>query len=173
MEVAEKDFQRIKRGKGSRKKCRFTFSTHFMTTRFFKKPGFSEDFKYDFAKATKTGNVGNIINTIRSRLQVTGFKSFLPSPRHICRKTAEIVVHFTIFCKPEKTFSGFGSDLVSCVEADAFLSLKTTELQGYLVRKLCDWWYGGYQARVQAPRSRHYCTVDSQRFLFAGKSVLF
>ena len=40
------------------------------------------------------------------------------------------MVHFTNFCKPEKTFSGFRSDLVSCVKAFAFLSVKTTELQG-------------------------------------------
>ena len=47
MEVAEKDSQRIKRGKGGRKKSRFTFSTRFIITRLFKKPGSSKDFKYD------------------------------------------------------------------------------------------------------------------------------
>ena len=35
MRVAEKDSQRIKRGKGGRKKCRFTFSTRFIVTRLF------------------------------------------------------------------------------------------------------------------------------------------
>ena len=76
-------------------------------TRLFKKRGSLEYFKHDLAKATETGNVDDIINTIRSRLEITGFKSFLPSPRHVRRLTAEIVVLFTNFCKPEKTFSGF------------------------------------------------------------------
>ena len=91
-----------------------------MITRIFENRGFSEDFKHDLAKATKTGNVDDIINTIRYRLEITGFKSFVSSPRHVRRATAEIVVHFTIFCKPEKTFSGFRSDLDSCVKAIAF-----------------------------------------------------
>ena len=113
MELAEKDSQRIKRGKGGRKKCRLTVSTRFIITRLYKKRGSSEDFKNDLATATKTGNVDNIINTIRSRHKITDFKSFLPSPRHVRRATAEILVHFTNFCKSEKTFSGFRSDLVS------------------------------------------------------------
>ena len=75
MEVAGKDSQRIKRGKGGRKKCRFNFLTRFMITRIFKKRGFSEDSKYGLAEATKTGNVDNIINTIGSRLENTCFKS--------------------------------------------------------------------------------------------------
>ena len=129
MEVAEKDSQRIKRGKGGRKKSRFTFLTRFIITRLFKKLGSSEN----LAKATKTGNVDNIINTIPSRLEITGFKSSVLSPRHVRRATAEILVHFKNFCKPEKTFSGFRSDLVSCVKPLAFLSLKTTELQGLRV----------------------------------------
>ena len=69
----------------------------------------------------------------RSRIEITGFKSFVPSPRHVRRATTEIVVHFTNFCEPEKTFFGFRTDLVSCVKAVAFLSLKTTELQGLRV----------------------------------------
>ena len=117
MEVAEKVSQRTKRGKSGCKKCRFTFSTRFIITRLFMKRGPSEDFKYDLAKATKTGNVDDIINTIQSRLETTGLKSFVPSPRHVRRATSEIVVHFTNFCKPEKNFSGFQSDLVSCVKA--------------------------------------------------------
>ena len=73
------------------------------------------------------------MNTNRSRLEITGFKSFVPSPSHVRRATAEIVVHFTNFLRQKKTFSGFRSDLVSCVKAVAFLSLKTTELQGLRV----------------------------------------
>ena len=87
-----------------------------MITRLFRKRGSSEDFKYDLAKVTKTGNVDNIINNIRSGLEITGSKSFVPSPRHIRRATAGIMVHFTNFCEPEKTFSGFRSDLVSCIK---------------------------------------------------------
>ena len=81
MEVDKKDSQKKKRGKVGHKKTRF-FSTHFLITRLFEKPGCSRDFKYDLAKATKTGNVDDILNTIRSRLEITGFKSFVPSPRH-------------------------------------------------------------------------------------------
>ena len=95
-----------------------------------KKRGSSEDFKYDLAKETKTGNVDDIINTVRSRLEFIGCKSFAFSPKHVRRATAETLAHFPNFCKPEKTFPGFRSDLVSCVKAVAFLSLKVTELKG-------------------------------------------
>ena len=104
-----------------------------MITLLFKKRGSSKNFKYDLAKATKTGNVDNIINTIRSQLEITGFKTFVPSPRHVGWATTEIVVHLTNFCKSEKNFSGFRIDLVSCVKAVAFLSLKTTGLLGLRV----------------------------------------
>ena len=53
IEVAGKDSQRIKRGKGGCKKCRLTFSTRFVVTRLFKKRESSEDFKYDLAKETR------------------------------------------------------------------------------------------------------------------------
>ena len=78
MEVAEKESQRIKRGKVVAKSV--DFSTRFLITHLFKKRGFSEGFKFDLAKATKTGNVDDIINTIRSWLEITGFKSFVPYP---------------------------------------------------------------------------------------------
>ena len=78
-----------------------------MITCIFKKRGSSEDFKYDLAKATKTGNVDDIINTIRSRLAITGFKSFFPSPRRVRRATAEIRVLFTISVSPRKHFIDF------------------------------------------------------------------
>ena len=71
MEVAEKESVRLKRGKSGRKKCRFTSPTRFMITRLFKKQGSSEDFKNDLAI---TGNVDGILNTIRSRLEITGLK---------------------------------------------------------------------------------------------------
>ena len=59
---------------------------------------------------------------------MTGFKSFIPSPRHVRRATAKILDHLTNYCKPEKTFSGFRGDMVSGVKAVEFLSLKTAEL---------------------------------------------
>ena len=64
MKAAKKNSQSIKRGKSGRKKCRFTFSICFMIARLFKKRESSEDFKYDLAKATKTKNFDNIINSI-------------------------------------------------------------------------------------------------------------
>ena len=97
------------------------FSIRLMITCLFKNRGFSEEFKYDLAE-----NVDDIINTIRSRLETTVFKSFVPSPRHVCRRAAEVVALFTNFCKHEKTFPGFRIDLVSCVKAVAIQSLKNT-----------------------------------------------
>ena len=43
MEVAEKDSQRIKRGKGGRRKCRFNFPIRFTITRLIKQRESSED----------------------------------------------------------------------------------------------------------------------------------
>ena len=63
MEVAEKDSQRIKR------------------------------VKYYSANATETGNVDAFVNFFRVRLEFLGVKSFDPSPRHVRRATAEIVVN--------------------------------------------------------------------------------
>ena len=177
MEVSEKDSQRKKRGKGGRKKCRFTFSTRFIVTRLFKKRGSLEDFKYDLAKATKTENVDDVINTIRSRLKISGFKLFVSSSRHVHRATAEIVVHLTNFCNPEKTFSGFRSDLVSGVEAVVFLSLKTTELYGLRVNiweDSCE--IGSVEVTRLAFRLLDVnISVQSTStvFCFAGKSILF
>ena len=148
-----------------------------MITRLFKKRGSSEDFKYELAQAPKTGNVDDIIKTIRSRLEITGFKSFVPSPRHVRRATAEIVVHFTNFCKPEKTFSGFRNDLVSCFKAVSFLSLKTTELQELRVDiwgDSCD--IDGVEITRLAFRLLDVeISVQSTGsvFCFAGKSILF
>ena len=64
MEVAEKDFQRIKRGKVGRKKCSFTYWTLFMITRLIRKRGYLEDFKYDLAKATKIESIDDFIKNI-------------------------------------------------------------------------------------------------------------
>ena len=88
-----------------------------------------------------------------------------------------MVVHFTNFCKPEKTFSGFRSDLVSCVKAVAFLSLKTTELQGLRV----DIWgdsceIGGVEVTRLAFRLLDVnisVQSTSSVFCFARKSILF
>ena len=118
-----------------------------------------------------------MITTIRSRLEITGFESFVSSPRHFCRATAEILVRFTNFCKPAKTFSVFRSDLVSCVKAVAFLSLKTTELQVlrvYIWEDNCE--IGGVEVTRLAFR---LLDVDisvqstSSVFCFAGKSISF
>ena len=177
MGVAEKDSQIIKRNKGGRKKCRFTFLTCFTITRLFKKSVSLEDFQNSLAKATKTGNVDDIINTIQSRLEITGFKSFVPSPRHICRATAEIVVHFTNFCKPEKILSGIRNDLVSCVKAFSFPSVKNTKLQRVRVGicgDSCE--VGGVEVTRLAFRLLDVnISVQSTLnvFCFAGKSILF
>ena len=73
------------------------------------------------------------------------------------------------FCKPERTFSQFRSDLVSYVEAVAILSLKTTELQGFSVKiwgDSCE--IGGAEVTRLAFR---LLDVDASVLCFAGKSV--
>ena len=148
-----------------------------MIPRLFMKRRSSEDFKYDLAKATKAGKVDDIINTIRSQLEITGIKSSIPSPRHFLRATAEIVTHITNFSKPEKKFSGFRSDLVSCVKAVAFLSLKTTELQGLCVDIRGDRCGTGdvQVTRIAIRLIDVDISVQSTLsvFCFAGKSFLF
>ena len=54
-----------------------------MITRLVKKRRSFKDFKYHLAEGTKTGKNDNIINTIQSQLEITGLKSFIPSPRHV------------------------------------------------------------------------------------------
>ena len=87
------------------------------------------------------------------------------------------MVHFTNFCKPEKTFSGFRGDLVSCVKAVAFISLKSTELQGLRVDirgDRCE--IGGVEVTRLSFRLLDVNTsVQStiSLFCFAGKSILF
>ena len=148
-----------------------------MVFQLFKKRGSSEDFKYELAKATKTRNVDNNINTIGSRLklQASNHSFFLQDTFR--RATAEIVVHFTHFCKPEKTFLRFRIDLVSCVKADASLSLKTTELQGLSVDiwgDICE--IGGVEFTRLAIRLLDVdisVQLALSVFRFAGKSILF
>ena len=82
------------------------------------------------------------------------------------------MTHFTNFCKPEKTFCGFRSDLVSYVKAVAFFSLKTTELQGLRVDNCgdsCE--IGGGEAFRLLDVDK--CVQSTLRvFCFAGKSIL-
>ena len=87
------------------------------------------------------------------------------------------MIHFTNFCQPEKTFSGFRSDLESCVKAVAFFLLETTELQGLRVDiwgESCE--IGGVEVTSIAFRLLDVMIiVQSTRsvFCFAGKSILF
>ena len=53
MEVSAKVSQRIKRGIGGRKNCRFTFLTHFVITRLSREWEFFEDFRCDLDKGQK------------------------------------------------------------------------------------------------------------------------
>ena len=87
------------------------------------------------------------------------------------------MAHFTFFCKPEKTFSAFRSDIVSCVKAVAFLSMKTTELQGLRVdiwEDSCE--IGGVEFTRLAFRLLDVeFSVQSilSVFCFTGKPILF
>ena len=68
------------------------------------------------------------------------------------------MAHFTNFYKAKETFSRLRSHLVSCVEAFAFVSLKTTKLERLRVNILedsCEIGVVNVTAGVQAPRGGH------------------
>ena len=87
MEVAEKDFQRKKRGKDGRKNLGLIFGPF-----------------YDYLLIQETGNVDDFINTILSRLKITGFKSFFSSPRLVSWATAKKWLVLRVSVSPRKLF---------------------------------------------------------------------
>ena len=149
------------------------FSTRFRITCLFKKRGSWEDFSYNLVEETKTGKVDNIINTKRSRLEITGFKSIVPSPRHVRQATAEMEVHFSRV-SPRKRFLVFEVTLFLASKPLRFFLLKTSELQGLCV----DIWGDSYSVEVTRLAFRLLdvdISVQSTPsvFYFASKSILF
>ena len=100
----------------------------------FSKRGSTKDFEFCLGIACKTGNVEEVINIIRNRLQLIGLgHNLVPSMRNVQRSTASLVNHFLALCKPQKSFSGFRTDLVACIQLVVFLLFKTENINNVKV----------------------------------------
>ena len=100
----------------------------------FSKRGSTKDFEFCLGIACKTGNVEEVINIIRNRLQLIGLgHNLVPSMRNVQRSTASLVNHFLALCKPQKSFSGFRTDLVACIQLAVFLLFKTENINNVKV----------------------------------------
>ena len=65
----------------------------------FSKRGSTKDFEFCLGIACKTGNVEEVINIIRNRLQLIGLgHNLVPSMRNVQRSTASLVNHFLALC---------------------------------------------------------------------------
>ena len=73
-------------------------------TGLFKDTGSCADFRDALAIHTKTGNVNDVINLIRSRLSVPGLGfNLVPSIPTIVTSDAKFTQHFITLCNPERT----------------------------------------------------------------------
>ena len=100
----------------------------------FSKRGSTKDFEFCLGIACKTGNVEEVINIIRNRLQLIGLGlNLVPSMRNVQRSTASLENHFLALCKPQKPFSGFRTDLVACIQLAVFLLFKTENINNVKV----------------------------------------
>ena len=100
----------------------------------FSKRGSTKDFEFCLGIACKTGNVEEVINIIRNRLQLIGLgHNLVPSMRNVQRSTASLVNHFLALCKPQKSFSGFRTDLVAWIQLAVFLLFKTENINNVKV----------------------------------------
>ena len=96
--------------------------------------GSCSDFRDALAIHTKTGNVNDVINLIRSRLSVPGLGfNLVPSIRTVVTSNAKFTQHFIKLCNPERTFSGFRVDVVRCVKLAAYAINQTTNISGLKV----------------------------------------
>ena len=103
-------------------------------TGLFKDRGSCSDFRDALAIHTKTGNVNDVINLIRSRLSVPGLGFYLvPSIPTVVTSNAKFTQHFIKLCNPEKFFSGFRVDVVRCVKLAAYVIHETTNISGLKV----------------------------------------
>lgn len=85
------------------------------------------------ALAMKTGNSDMLIDVIRTHLKMPGMPNLVPCVRNIRESTASIVSIFIALCKPERTYSGFRLDLVTCIKITAYLLFGMTCLKGVRV----------------------------------------
>jgi hypothetical protein len=102
-----------------------------LVTAIFTDRGTTENFRNALAVCMKTGNMEALLNVIRKHLEVEGLGyNIVPSYRHIKRSTAVLVRYFSGMCKPERTYSGWRVNLVSCVKLATFIRLNKTDIRG-------------------------------------------
>ena len=105
-EAAHREAEQRKRRNGGSKKQKNIIGG--LIAGLFKDRGSCSDFRDALAVHTKTGNVNDVINLIRSRLSVPGLGfNLVPSIRTVVTSNAKFTQHFIKLCNPERTFSGF------------------------------------------------------------------
>ena len=131
-EAAHKEADQRKRRNGASKKQKHIIGG--LIAGLFKDSGSRYDFRDALAIHTKTGNVNDVINLIRSRLSVPGLGfNLVPSICTVATSNAKFTQHFIKLCNPERTFSGFRVDVVRCVKLAAYAILQTTNVSGLKV----------------------------------------
>ena len=131
-EAAHREAEQRKRRNGASKKQKNIIGG--LIAGLFTDRGSWSDFRDALAIHTKTGNVNDVINLIRSRLSVPGLGfNLVPSIRTIVTSNAKFTQHFIKLCNPERTFSGFRVDVVRCVKLAAYAILQTTNISGLKV----------------------------------------
>ena len=131
-EAAHREAEQRKRRNGASKKQKNIIGG--LIAGLFKDRGNCSDFRDALAIHTKTGNVNDVINLIRSRLSVPGLGfNLVPSIRTVVTSNAKFTQHFIKLCNPERTFSGFRVDVVRCVKLAAYAILQTTNISGLKV----------------------------------------
>ena len=131
-EAAHREAEQRKRRNGASKKQKNIIGG--LVAGLFKERGSCSDFRDALAFHTKTGNVNDVINLIRSRLSVPGLGfNLVPSIRTVDTSNAKFTQHFIKLCNPERTFSGFRVDVVRCVKLAAYAILQTTNISGLKV----------------------------------------
>ena len=131
-EAAHREAEQRKRRNGASKKQMNIIGG--LITGLFKDRGSCSNFRDALAIHTKTGNVNDVINLIRSRLLVPGLGfNLVPSIRTVVTSNANFTQHFIKLCNPERTFSGFRVYVVRCVKLAAYVILETTNISGLKV----------------------------------------
>ena len=97
----------------------------------FTKAGADENFHASLALAMKSGNMENLIDTVRRHLRVPDlYPGLVPCVSKIKQSTKIIMQHFIGMCQPEKTFSGWRVDLMCCVKLAVFMRWGVIDLTG-------------------------------------------
>jgi hypothetical protein len=100
----------------------------------FKARGSTSDFQDALAVKKRTGNIEEIINCIRSRLAVPGWRgNIVPGRTNVYIASIKLKTHFSAIMHPERCFSGFRIALVAYVKLVAFLLLNRQDVAGLRV----------------------------------------